>query len=60
MLGVGLVGFSGSMIKNAVSDSGLQALVSRFAFSDDSPAPEPTAPEATSVLLGEITILLVG
>lgn len=51
MAGVGLVGFSGSLIKDAVKES-LAQYLSHPAFSQD--APEPIdKPEATAVLVGK-------
>jgi hypothetical protein len=52
MAGVGLVGFSGSLIKDAIKDSPLPALAG-FSMTD-LPPPEPIEePEITKVLVGE-------
>ena len=52
MFGVGLVGLSGSMIKDAVKDAAVHLLSSMT--DPDSPTPVPTDdPEVTRVLLGK-------
>ena len=57
MAGVSLVGFSGSMVKDAVKDASVQlfsALVNGTVPNAPVPPPEPIEePEVTKVLLGE-------
>lgn len=53
MAGVGLVGFSGSLIKDAIKDSPLLTLVG--IKMTDLPSTEPIEePEVTQVLVGEV------
>lgn len=56
MAGVSLVGFSGSMVKDAVKDASLSVL-SAFAANGTAPVPPPEpieSPEVTKVLLGTL------
>lgn len=55
MIGISLVGYSGSLVKDAVKeDVGLIGLLrSSVHFLDDLPSPEPSKePEVTKVLVG--------
>lgn len=55
MAGVGLVGFSGSLIKDTIKESSLPASIKYITGSlSDLPPPEPIdKPEATTVLVGK-------
>ncbi|KAF8061541.1 hypothetical protein FPV67DRAFT_1509350 [Lyophyllum atratum] len=56
MTGVGLVGFSGSLIKDAIKESALPSLTGHN--STDLPSPEPIEqPEMTKVLVGVFFVL---
>jgi hypothetical protein len=56
MVGVSLVGLSGSFIKDSIKDTITSGLVGRaIASSSDLPPPEPIEkPEATTVLVGKV------
>ena len=56
MAGVSLVGYSGSLIKDTIKDSGMaSALFRRFVAQPNGDPPSETteAPEPTTVLVGE-------
>lgn len=56
MTGVGLVGFSGSLIKDVVKEPLINYVGSLTGHSSDLPPPEPIEkPEATTVLVGKVS-----
>ncbi|KAH9952193.1 hypothetical protein B0H21DRAFT_684191 [Amylocystis lapponica] len=58
MAGVSLVGFSGSMIKDAVKETNLTSTITAISLSEDVPSPQPVEePEVTKVLVGVFFIL---